>query len=435
MQKIIKFFFVLFLLNSFLFSFNDETNIFIMEFDNLDKNLRYNHLSRDLPNYIIREYSKFENISINYAGDITPYLNKREKTNALVSNNFLVLGSFSVDDEKIIIYYELIDYENWMNISSDQLEIPVKDFGYLEKGFIDRVHDMMRPFISIPVSYSYLSDIDKSITSEAKEINKTEDPNSLHIIEKNIITALDELEFYYDTYNKLKKIDLDRGQFGNRYYREFDLSNVNKQALGYEKNTETLLKAFDDILSNPYDITIGDMDINVSGSRDGTVQVEVPVEYSVKRNLIEEMLSHLPHYKDVKDNGMTLYEFSSDHYLFSDDLLNYLSQIQYQVTPIIFFNDKNGQVKLIIIDSWKNKYDDFSLANVKIIRKREFSPMMAITPGTNNIQLNIEPGTSKGFYKFLIQGNDLGFYSKMTVKFVHENKLDEYLDDITEGIK
>ena len=56
--------------------------------------------------------------------------------------------------------------------------------------------------------------------------------------------------------------------------------------------------------------------------------------------------------------------------------------------------------------------------------------MMAITPGTNNIQLNIEPGTSEGFYKFLIQGNDLGFYSKMTVKFVHENKLDEYLDDI-----
>ena len=79
-----------------------------------------------------------------------------------------------------------------------------------------------------------------------------EETKSLNVIEKNIITALDELEFYYDTYNKLKKVDLDRGQFGTRYYREFDLSDVNKQGLGYEKNTETLLKAFDDILANPY---------------------------------------------------------------------------------------------------------------------------------------------------------------------------------------
>ena len=57
---------------------------------------------------------------------------------------------------------------------------------------------------------------------------------------------------------------------------------INKQALGYEKNTEILLKAFDDILGNPYDIFIGEMDLNVTGSKDGKIQVEVPVQYSVK---------------------------------------------------------------------------------------------------------------------------------------------------------
>ena len=433
MNKKIKFFFVLFVLNNLLLFSQQTTSINVIEFDNLDKNLRYNSLTRDLPNYIVREYSRFDNISVNYAGDINPYLNKGGRSGSLVSNNFIILGSFSVDEEKLTIYYELIDYENWMNISTDQLEIPFKNIDYLERGFIDRIHDMLRPFVSIPISYEY--DIDYSDINKSDKMIEVDDPNSLHTIEKNIVTALDELEFYYDTYNNLKKIDLDRGQFGNRYYREFDLSKVNKQALGYEKNTETLLKAFDDILSNPYDIIIGEMSLNVSGSKDGRVQVEVPVDYSVKNILIDEMLSHLPHYRDVKDNGMILYEFSSDHYLFSDDLLSYLSQIQYQVTPIIFFNDRKGQVKLIIIDSWKDKYDDFKIANVKIIRKREFSPLLAITPGINNIQLNIEPGISNGNYRFSIKGSDLGFYSKMTVKFVHENKLDEYLDGISEGMK
>ena len=65
-------------------------------------------------------------------------------------------------------------------------------------------------------------------------------------------------------------------------------------------------------------------------------------------NLIDEMLNHLPHYRDVEDDGMVSYEFSADHYMFSNDLLNYLSKIQYRVTPLIF-NDRDGKVKLIIL--------------------------------------------------------------------------------------
>ena len=420
---------------SFLLCEDKSINIHVMEFDNLDKNLRYNNLTRDLPNFIINEYSNFDNISIQYAGNIKPYLNKNKNSNITISDHFIILGSFAVDDEKIMIFYELIDYENWMNIASDQLEIPFKDLGYIEKAFVDRVHDLLRPFVSIPVSsYDYVYDIDSSINGQSKDLNNIKDQNSLHVIEKNIVTALDELEFYYDTYNKLKKIDLDRGQFGNRYYREFDLREINKQALGYEKNTEILLKAFDDILGNPYDIFIGEMDLNVTGSKDGKIQVEVPVQYSVKMNLIDEMLNHLPHYRDVKDDGMVFYEFSADHYMFSNDLLNYLSKIQYQVTPLIFFNDRDGKVKLIIIDSWKDKYDQFEIEGIEIVRNREFSPLLSITPGVNNIQLHIEPTTSDANYVFLIKGSDLGFYSKMTVKFIHENKLDEYLNDISKGI-
>ena len=418
---------------NFLLSEEQNVSIYLMEFENLDKNLKYNNLTRDLPNYIINEYSKFDNVSISYAGDIKPYLKNDKNFNLYTFFNFMILGSFSINEEAITIYYELIDYDNWMNISSDQLVISFNNLENLEKSFLDRVHDLLRTFIQLPIGYEYVYDIDENSIQPDKKIK--DDFKSLYIIEKNVVTALDELEFYFDTYNKLKKIDLDKGQFGNRYYREFDLSKLNKQALGYEHNTEELLKTFDNILSNPYDVTIGEMDLNVSDSKDGRILVEVPVEYIVKTNLIDEMLDHLPHYRDVKDNNMILYEFSSENYLFSDELLGYLSRVQYQVTPIIFFNDKEGKIKLIIIDSWKDKYDDFKLNNVKIIRKREFSPLLAITPGTNNIQLNIDPSISGGIYTFLINGKDLGSYSKMTVKFIHENKLDEYLAEIKGGLK
>ena len=67
------------------------------------------------------------------------------------------------------------------------------------------------------------------------------------------------------------------------------------------------------------------------------------------------------------------YEFSTEHYLFSDDLLDYLSKIEYQVTPIIFLNDKIGDVKLIIIDSWKDKYDNFKSDKIPIMRKESLN--------------------------------------------------------------
>ena len=116
------------------------------------------------------------------------------------------------------------------------------------------------------------------------------------------------------------------------------LENGLNKALGYEKNTELLLKVFDDVLANPYNVMIGEMELNLTGSKDGTVNVQVPVEFSMKNQIIDEMLIDLPHFRDVREDGMIFYEFSAEHYLFSDDLLDYLSKIEYQVTPIIFLN-------------------------------------------------------------------------------------------------
>ena len=102
MNKIIRSFIII-IFTSFLYSENEKLNIYLMEFNNLDKSLKYNHLTKDLPNFIIKKYSKYDNIAINYAGNIKPYLNKNSSS-LLISNNYLILGSFNVDEEKIDIF-------------------------------------------------------------------------------------------------------------------------------------------------------------------------------------------------------------------------------------------------------------------------------------------------------------------------------------------
>ena len=433
--------FIVSLIFSVTFSAPRQVNIHLMEFDNLNQSLRHNSLARELPNQVKEEFTGIEGVTVKYAGTIKPHLNTEYDPLALSDDlNLLLMGSYAVKDEEVTVFYQLVDLENWMQISSDHLTVPIKDLGFLQHGFKNRIKDILRPFIPETAFFPEDSpDVDEEIQSvingDSGTATTMDTAGPVNFVEKNVITALDELEFYYDAFHKLRKVELDRGQFGTRYYREFDLREVNKQALGYERNTEELLKLMDNILENPYNVVIGDMEVDFTNARGGIIRVEVPVDYSVKSNLIQEMLANLPHSREVKDNGVIILEFSRENYLFTDGLMEYLSHIKYEVTPVIYFTDDTGGLKLIILDSWKDKYRDIEVKSVKLIHRNVFKPQLAITPGYDNIQVNIDPEIHSSIYEFSIPGGELGDYSKMTVKFVHESQLDEYLETTLEAYR
>ena len=313
--------YLLILITGTIFSGTRQVNIHLMEFDNLNQSLRHNTLSRELPNQVKDNFSGVEGVTVKYAGTIKPHISTEYNPLAISDDlNLLLMGSYSVKDEEVTVFYELVDLANWMQISSDHLTVPLKDIGFLRYGFMNRIRDILRPFIP---ETAYSSDdapdvnaeIESAISDKQKastESKISDSENPFNFIEKNVVTALDELEFYYDAFHKLRKVELDRGQFGTRYYREFALREVNKQALGYERNTEELLKLMDNILANPYNVVIGDMEVNLTNARGGYIRVEVPVDYSVKSNLIQEMLANLPHVREVKDNGVIILEFSRE---------------------------------------------------------------------------------------------------------------------------
>ena len=78
---------------------------------------------------------------------------------------------------------------------------------------------------------------------------------------------------------------------------------------------------------------------------------------------------------------------------------------------------------------------NIEMKSVELLRRNEFKPLLAITPGYDNIQVNIDPEIHHSIYKFSIPGGQLGNYSKMTVKFVHESQLDEYLETTLEAYR
>ena len=139
---------LLILITGSLYSMTRQVNIYLMEYDNLNQSIRYITLGRELPNLVKEEFSSIEGVSVKYAGTIKPYLNT-EKNPLIITDdlNLLLMGSYSVKDKDITVYYELIDLENWAQIFSNHITVPIKDIGVINYAFINRIRDVLRPFI------------------------------------------------------------------------------------------------------------------------------------------------------------------------------------------------------------------------------------------------------------------------------------------------
>jgi TolB-like protein len=439
-----------------------STALYVMEFTNIDNHPRANWLTTVLPDIIIEKYSNRPGVTVDYAGSMSPYL--EPDISRMNKQNILISGSYLTTGDTLKVFIELVDLISWNNLGRGIFYAYVEDVQSIHDQFTVTLGKILKQFLPLGVSDSYIMKlpgidpisveipssviiedevsiikpdpfIEKNlqpitIESELPKENTqniTEDLSPHRIIGNNILSGLEELENLSDTYYKLKITDSNQGQYGNRYYRNYESQLVNNNTLDKEKNTSELIEIFDRILTNPYHVFIGDMDIELSNVNHKLANIEIPIEFSVKSVLIEDMLTNLPHEKIVKENGLVMLQFSDEEFNFSDDLINRLSLLKYQVTPLIFFSNSEGVTQEIIIDSWQKKYDSFIKSDVKITRLDKFDPLLAITPGFDKIQISIDTSANLYNYKFSVKIEDLIHYEKVMVKFVHESELDEYL--------
>ena len=98
MKKVLKSYLSYLLLISSLFASPYES-LLLIEFDNLNKNKKYDDLRHYLPDLIKSNSSVNEYFKIDYAGKIEPYINS--EINLL--KTIVLVGEFNIEDEIISI--------------------------------------------------------------------------------------------------------------------------------------------------------------------------------------------------------------------------------------------------------------------------------------------------------------------------------------------
>jgi hypothetical protein len=414
-MQVIKNIYILIFLTGFLLSESGYNTIYLMEFENLHNDFTNSHLTDALPDLIKTNYKFREDIKVEYSGDIRPYLKQIPGNEKDMIKGLIINGDFQTINNEFLVRFEAYDIQNWKRLVKRQVLCPVQDMICVHDGFLKAIELAISPFLTNALN------IDATIASleldDEKQLGGGNDLSTLSDLEK-----IGSIPMPNDTIQK-------QGQYGDRYYREFDINHLSSDPNKFRNNnSQQLISILDQILTNPYDVLIGELSIFPDPNSEGIVNGKIPITYSIRSALTQELFTSLPHEKIMDNSGNVILQFPNEKFIFDDLLLEKLALMKFQLVPVIFFNNKIGGVQFIILDSWNEKYKDFKLNKISMLSRNQFKPLFALTPGANNIQLDLDVSSHKVLYEFSIPYEMIGDYTKVTVKFLEAVELDALLD-------
>ena len=411
MFRLLKIYLTITLNFTAIFALSYDTFI-LLEFENVSQSKTSDYLRHMLPD-VIKDHNLDSHIKIEYAGEIEPYLGI---DNEKYKNALIVLGQFSSKDFSIYVNIDVRDASSWKKINKFNFSCAYQDDLCFEKNMIDYSLTILNNLSLDSKNIEVLSE-NKIISENIDSVNSFYESLGNFAIEADLNNTWDKL---YDEGN----------QYGKRYYKDIDkgfYQNIVKNSK--EKNTEQLISFIDNILLNPYDVSIQDISMDYDQYDNNYINLIVPVRYTIKKSFIEDILATLPHFSRSDANGELIIKFLKSDFIFSSSIVDRFALMKYEVLPVLFLSDSFSRVSCIYIDSWKNNYN-FNKKDDEILvtSSNEFFPLFAITPGEDNMQVNLDMSTLDITYQFRVPFSRAGEYSKIAIKFLYEDEIESLLD-------
>ena len=416
MFKLLKIYLTLILMFNVAFTLGYNT-VILLEFENISQSKSSDYLRHMLPD-IIKDHNLNHDVSVEYAGKIEPYLGL---DNTKYRDALIVLGKFSLNQFKVDIEIDIYDISTWTKIDNFYFSCMGKDDVCFEKNMTYYSLNSLQPlFLSKEAIKNFNEhEMDNSVVNNNSSIN-------------NLYESLGNFAIEADLNNTWSKLYDSGSQYGNRYYKDIDRGQYkNVIENSRERNTEKLISFINDILLNPYDVSIQNISMDYDNLNNQYINIRVPVTYLVKKSFIEDILTTLPNDSRSYSNGKLIIKFSKSDFIFSSSIIDRFALMEYQVLPVIFLSDNFGRVNYIHIDSWKKDYQLSNVHNsVSISMSNEFFPLFAITPGESNMQINLDMTALDIIYDFRVPASDIQEYSKIAIKFLYDNEVESILNKL-----
>ena len=401
--------------------------LYLLPFDNINNEQVIAWLGAGFTDMLTKEMTAIEGLFLRNRSDLENIMNNRGLLlkQPRDSRNILALGKYSRKMDEISVDIQFIDIANWEELDRREVIGSYNNIPQLNNELTEVVKTVIFPYL--PEKKTTKKIYPDFTTPQATAIPRTFGERGA-VITSSIDDALIELEqsmdFVIGARGKPKEAPAKEPvkedewvvDVNNRPFNEPLPENVNNTALLEQVLANLMDKPYDIFLYKPTYVYDEDED-------DKMITVNMRVDYGIKGDIINDMLTSLPYTGLKQDGSLMIVHFDRENFNFSPELTKNISLGNYRAVPVIRFLDKDGIVMAIILDTPESRWYDMSSNKIHFIPLHQFSPLVDFTMGGWSLQVALEDVEIKAHYSLQMSIEEVDRISRVSLKFVPEAEL------------
>ena len=410
---------------------------YVIPFDNLKDDPTIEWIASGLSDMVSNKFKNEPGLLIQNKQDLEIIMNDRSLMlkQPIASRNLLLLGKYSRQLEKINVSVQLIDLATWDQIESKDISAEYSDISKMKQEVSNNIRLMIASYL--PNERSSLAVVLPKFIDSKPLI--TRDPVTVksEMVTKNLQQEFEKLEESMDVLLGLKensqlKSKNDVTLFDNEgeWTMDFSANQLVEENPELEPNTELLKEVLNKLIDNPYDVTMKKPNFIYHKDDDNYITVQFHVTYSLKDEIIKDMLNTLP-YTGIEQNGsLTIFYFSKESFNLSEEITNRIVLGSHRSVPVIRFFNKQGTPIVVVADTPEEQWHSKKSEKVLYLPENQFSPMIEFTVGGWSLQVAMETVNIHAKYEFILPMSDVENLSNVSLKFINENDLKNFLEPV-----
>ena len=410
---------------------------YVIPFDNVKDDPTIEWIATGLSDMVSNSFKSEPGLLIQDKTDLEIIMNDRSLMlkQPISSRNLLLLGKYYRQLEKINISIQLIDLSTWDQIEKKDLATEYSDITKMKKEVGENVREMIRSYI--PKGKKQISAILPKFIEPKPAKRRHPVSVKSEIVTKNLQDEFTKLEESMDVLLGLKenedlkpKKDVTKFGSGGEWTMDFSANQLVEENPELAPNTAMLKDVLNKLIDNPYDVVMKKPNFIYHKDDDSYITVQFHVTYSLKDEIIKEMLNALP-YTGLEQNGsLTIFYFSKESFNLTDDITDRITSGAYRSVPVIRFFNQAGKPIVIVADTPEEQWHSKKSEKVLYLPENQFTPMIEFTVGGWSLQVAMETLNIHAKYEFILPMSDVENLSNVSLKFINEDKLKNFLDPV-----
>ena len=410
---------------------------YVIPFDNLKDDPTIEWIASGLSDMVSNKFKNEPGLLIQNKQDLEIIMNDRSLMlkQPIASRNLLLLGKYSRQLEKINVSVQLIDLATWDQIESKDISAEYSDISKMKQEVSDNIRLMIASYL--PNEKSSLAVVLPKFIDPKPSIARDPVTVKSEMVTKNLQQEFEKLEESMDVLlglkedSKLKsKNDVTLFDNGGEWTMDFSANQFVEENPELEPNTELLKEVLNKLIDNPYDVTMKKPNFIYHKDDDSYITVQFHVTYSLKDEIIKDMLNTLP-YTGIEQNGsLTIFYFSKESFNLSEEFTNRIVSGSHRSVPVIRFFNKQGTPIVVVADTPEEQWHSKKSEKVLYLPENQFSPMIEFTVGGWSLQVAMETVNIHAKYEFILPMSDVENLSNVSLKFINENDLKNFLEPV-----